>query len=401
MAQRLQVQFATEERFHKEFATNIANGGIFVATKEPPELRSQVEIEIVLQYCDTSLSLDGEVVHCVPLELAAAGAVPGVAIHFDDTPAALREAFAPFTEGAQSSVGDCAFGESRRARRFRSTVATRIRGPEGKDAVGRTRNLSQYGALVALDGPPVPIGQEIQLSITHPATGDELEVDGVVMRHEVSEEGEVTGMGVEFRLPDSEIEESTRFLEDVNRREHSRRLGVISGPIEDLGIDTLLNMFGTCSPCGTFTVTRDVEEGFVAFKGGMLRAARLGASRGRDALVRMLGWSDGVFEFEAAVDEKCFEGEAVPLEGALLGALQSRDEKRRDKIHLRANTKLRVDPDAVEEAAADLNQTDHAILELAGAGVTVGKIVEVIPEPKRDVTQALTKLVKRGLIAPE
>jgi Tfp pilus assembly protein PilZ len=400
VAQRLQVQFETEDELHKEFSTNIAKGGIFVATREPPELRSQVEIEIVLRYCDTSLSLDGEVVHCVPPELEAAGAEPGVAIHFDDTPAALREAFSPFTAGVSSS-DPTKPGESRRVPRFRSTVATRIRGREGQGIQGRTRNLSQYGALVALDGPPVPVGEEIKVSITDPATGEELELDGTVMRHEVSQAGEVTGMGVEFHLGDSEIEESTRFLEGVYRREHSRRLGVISGPIEELGIDTVLNMFGTCSPCGTLTVTRDVEEGFVAVQGGMLRVARLGSARGQEALALMLGWSDGVFEFETTVDEALFEGEAVPLERALLEALQSQDEKRRDKIHLRANTKLRVDSDAVEEAAAELSLTDHAILELAGAGVTVGKIVEVIPEPKRDITQALSKLVKRGLIAPE
>lgn len=403
MAHRLRVQFATEDEFQAEFYSNIANGGIFVATASPPELRSRVEVVIELVYRDASLTLPGEAVHCVSVDLAATGASPGVAVHFDDSLAVIRETFAPYLDKPVSDGKDPR--DARRAKRFPASVQARIRTmgpPEGESGDARTRDLSRYGALVAPYGEPTPIGESIKITITHPTSGEELEVDATVRRHETSESGEVTGLGVEFHLPesDSESDESARFLEDVARREHSRRLGAITGPIAELGISTLLNMFGTCSDCGTLTVTRDAEEGFVAFQGGMLRAARVGTIVGQQALAQMLAWRSGYFEFEASVDEERFEGEPVLLEQALLEVLNSQDEKRREKIQLRANTKLVVDTDAAEEAASELNQTDQAILELAGAGVPVGKIVEVIPETKRDVATALSNLVRRGVISP-
>lgn len=404
VSSRLHIQFTTEAEFRAEFLANIVNGGIFVTTEYPPRLRARVTVDIQLSYCNEVLQLDGEVVHCVPAELAATGASPGVAIHFDDNVTSLRAKFAPHVN-TEPHKSEKAKSDPRRARRFAASVATRIStsaDPERKGGVGRTRNISRYGALVDPFGDPVPIGEAIKITITHPSTGEELEVDATVQRHEVSESGSVTGLGVEFHLPDAkaEAESSARFLEDVQRREYSRRLGAITGPIEELGIPTLLTMFGSCADGGTLTVTRDSEEGSIVFQGGMLRGARLASASGLDALARMLAWQSGFFDFEAHVDPERFQGDPVPLEQALNDALHSREERRPEKVRLRANTKLRVDVDAVQEAGSDLSETDRAILELAGTGVTVGKIFEVIPESKSDVTRALSNLVKRGLISP-
>lgn len=403
MSKQLHIQFATEMEFRAEFIANIANGGIFVATQDPPDVRTRVQVDIQLAYCKASLVLYGEVVHCVPIDMAATGASPGVAVHFDDTITTLREKFAPHVNTEPPAKSDRAASDPRRARRFAASVATRIRTadhPNGTAGEGRTRNISRYGALVDPYGDPVPIGEAITITITHPSTGEELEVHGTVQRHEVSESGEVTGLGVEFHLPEADAENNTRFLEDVQRREHSRRLGAMTGPIEELGISTLLTMFGTCSAGGTLTVSHQGDEGFVVFQDGMLRAARLGSAAGQQALTRMMAWRSGIFEFEVHVDASRFEGPPVPLERALLEALRGAEEKRPEKIMLRSNTKLRVDTDAAEDAGTALSQTDRAILELAGAGMTVGKIVEIIPESKSQVTGALAKLVKRGVISP-
>ena len=76
---QLRIEYATEEAFREEYASNIANGGIFVSTKTPFCVRDPVRVEITLGFCGESIALDGEVVHCVPLELAETGATPGVA----------------------------------------------------------------------------------------------------------------------------------------------------------------------------------------------------------------------------------------------------------------------------------------------------------------------------------
>lgn len=79
----LAVVFETLEAFSKEYHENLTKGGLFVPTREPIEVRSRVEVEIDLEFCRQAIVLAGEVVHCVPPELEAAGAVPGVAVQFE------------------------------------------------------------------------------------------------------------------------------------------------------------------------------------------------------------------------------------------------------------------------------------------------------------------------------
>ena len=89
----LAVIFSDLEAFSREFHENLTMGGIFVPTHETVELRSHVEVGIDLRFCNQSIVLEGEVVHCVPAALASAGAVPGVAIQFDQPVVELRKAF--------------------------------------------------------------------------------------------------------------------------------------------------------------------------------------------------------------------------------------------------------------------------------------------------------------------
>ena len=89
-ASLLRVEFETEEDFRREYASNIANGGIFVASQESFEVRGLVRVQLVLGYCDRVFEFDAEVVHWVPAEMAGAGATPGVALQFQADTAGLR-----------------------------------------------------------------------------------------------------------------------------------------------------------------------------------------------------------------------------------------------------------------------------------------------------------------------
>jgi len=171
----------------------------------------------------------------------------------------------------------------------------------------------------------------------------------------------------------------------VQSAEHSRRLGGINGPIAELGIENLLQMFGTSSPQGTLTVTRGAEEGMIVFEGGDLRGARLGELPCVDALKVMLSWREGGFEFHARVDESDFEGDPVPLSAAILEALCEIDENARDgvppasadefSIDLEGDLDLDLDEDdiVVEDMAAQLGVDDtdgiDVAMEMTGDGM--------------------------------
>ena len=67
----LELAFVRPEIFRHEYETNLANGGVFVATREPFELREKVCVRLVLDFADQRLELTGEIVHQVTREMAA------------------------------------------------------------------------------------------------------------------------------------------------------------------------------------------------------------------------------------------------------------------------------------------------------------------------------------------
>jgi len=52
-----------------------------------------------------------------------------------------------------------------------------------------------------------------------------------------------------------------------------------------------------------------------------------------------------------------------------------------------------------QRRVASCPQAEEAILDLAAVGMSVGKVIDVIPEPDEEIRQQLARLVERGLIA--
>jgi hypothetical protein len=160
-------------------------------------------------------------------------------------------------------------------------------------------------------------------------------------------------------------------------------------------------MFGTSSPTGTLALRRGQQEGIIGFEGSMMRYVRLGGATGMKALVRLLGWKDGTFEFHARLDPIETAEAPLPLDAALLEGLHHLDELgRMDRGRFPPEASVRVGSGA---GAAGQNPTklEAAVLELARAGFTVQRILEVIPEPDLDIYGTLEFLVDAGAIAVE
>jgi hypothetical protein len=228
-------------------------------------------------------------------------------------------------------------------------------------------------------------------------------VNGAIVRHLVTEGGTATAMGIEFRTTAARRTEVTTFMNDIRAAEHRRRMTDITGPVEDLGIENLLQMFGASSPRGTLTVTRGAEEGIVLFEGGRLHTARLGHETGTTALRELLTWRDGQFEFRARIDEADREGEGedVPLEAAVLDALCAIDERGRgdrasatrgDGSAATAEDGGSLDLDAEGEADPDAGADLDAAMRTAGGRAAAGRGIDSGasgrrgPAPKLDPT---------------
>jgi hypothetical protein len=170
-------------------------------------------------------------------------------------------------------------------------------------------------------------------------------------------------------------------------------------------------MFGVAATHGTLVVDHDGNQGWLAFAEGQLIAAVVGAKTDQAALVEMLDWSEGRFQFEATIDEKLLEGATLrPLAAAVFDAVRILDEQDRDRNSesstappgpvVESNTSFDVDFEQEDHARSSLGKVEEAVLDLARAGMPVGKIKAIIPESDERIQSALEGLVEMGVLTP-
>ncbi len=390
-----QVNYASSEEFESEYTANLVAGGIFISTDEPVELRECVQVKLVLDFCGEEVRLLGEVVHVVTPELASMGGTVGVAVQLDMPALELRRRLEPLLT-AQGISSERPKDDGRRAApRVEARVPARIQG--GDEALeGHTRDLSRVGVMVMVPGRSVPVGEKVQVTLTHPETGETMNVEGTVAR-ETETDGGGSALGIRFDPSEEEREAVESFVEEVQSAEHARRMGGITGDLSSLSAPEIVRMFGTTAERGTLTLRQGQREGIIGFEVGLLRYVRLGTTSGMKALVRLLAWTEGSFEFHARLDPVDQPEPPLPLEAALLDAVRRMDEfGRTDLSHFPADAQPGVQQDA---PADDLTKLESAVLDLVRAGLSVGRIVEVIPEPDPEVYCALDVLLDRGVIA--
>ncbi|MDH3212133.1 MAG: PilZ domain-containing protein [Myxococcales bacterium] len=398
----LRVCFADAEAFQQEYVSNLANGGVFVPSEEGFALRDSVRVQLHLEFCAKSVELEAEVVHLVTAEMAAVGGQTGVAVQFTGSAAEIRRRLEPLSRTCGILQFRPADPGRRASPRVRARVPIRI---ESGDVSyeGHTRDLSRTGVLVAMPGDGIEIGQYVDVTLQHPGTGETLEVGGTVVR-KIETHGEVSAVGVQFDPPQHRRAEVERFVEEVQNVEHSRRLGGITGSIAELGPETLLQMLNQSSSAGTLTLRRGQQEGVIGFEGSILRYVHLGNAVGMKAFARLLGWQDGTFEFHAQLDALEASEAPLPLEAALLEGLRQLDEIGRiDPGRFPPEARVRVAV-AAESGASEqppVGKLEEAVLDLARAGFTVQRILDVIPEPDADIYRVLESLGQAGTIAVE
>jgi len=409
MPRRLKLRFEDATAFRDEYRENIVQGGAFVRTLDQLSLREAIVVEIELAFCGMIAELDAEVVHCVTAEETGDPTSAGVAVQFLVPASELRDRFERYANGrgappprdpAQDPDAEpepSPRAERRRGARKSARVPARLDAPH-VSLEGRTRDLSEQGVLVSVDGSDLPVGKKVRLALVHPDTGRTFEVEGHVARR-LDAPGTVAAVAIDLH-PDSAPDGFGDFVRDVHAAEARRHARGISGAIEELGFDHIVQMFGKLTRGGTLTASSGAEEGVVTFENGCLRSCRLGSLSGTKALARMLSWGEGRFDFHAELDPASEPAaELVPLEGALLEAARQLDESRRlDPSHLDPAARLRLDNDALARCAEPLTKTEEAVVDLAAAGLTVRRLLDVIPESDAQILEAIVALAERGLV---
>lgn len=393
---QLEVEYADADAFRRDYESDLVNGGVFVDTEQPVELRSSVVVRLQLRWCDQSVDLPGEVVHVVTPEMEAVGGKAGVAIQFLASASELRDRLSELglaPESAEPEVGR----ETRRAPRRLARVYARISFGD-RSIEGKTRDLSRSGVLVCVEDAEISIGETVVVTLRHPTSDEELEVEGRVVREIAGEDG-ASAIALQFDPQLSNRLVLERFVDDVQSLEHTRRLGGISGPISELGPQSILHMFASTAPLGTIIFRNHEEEGMICFEGGLMRAARLGAASGMKALVRMLTWTAGTFEFHARLEESATKEAPFPLDAAIFDAVRQIDESERiDAASFPLQARLVRCAQAAPDATDALTKVECALLDLAAAGFTVQRALEVIPEPDLEIFLALRSLIDESLL---
>jgi Tfp pilus assembly protein PilZ len=385
------------EPFQEEYRSNLAAGGIFVATDEDYELYERVNVAIELTFCRQGVQIAGEVVHKITAEMAQVGGEVGVAVQLDGTARNVRALLEPLRLAAGAEEHQARPQDARRrAPRFDGRIAVELDFGEGP-VEGHTRNISQTGVLVTVPDRGAEAGERVRLTLHDPESAREMTVDAVVIR-QIETDGGVAAVALDFVLGDGEADGLDLLIESIQSSEGARRLGGIAGDIAELGVENSLQMFGATGSPGTLTLRDGEREGVIGFDGGMLRFVRLGPVFGMKALVRLMSWTGGTFQFHARLDPVETREPPLPLQVALLEGLRLLDEERaggepgfEDAAVLRLVGTYGGDVDA-------LTKIEAALVDLAQAGFNVGRALAVIPEPDLEVRRALASLVEREIV---
>jgi Tfp pilus assembly protein PilZ len=402
MFRSLTIRFEDREKFVQEYQRNLANGGIFVPTEEHFDSREVVEVEMDLAFCERSVTLQGEVVSRLASDLEPTSGHAGIAVQFLVPADELRDLLGGIAGVTPPPPPPDYWpgrdGPARQSDRLRACVNVKLE-CGGQVQNGRTRNLSRSGVLLATDGAPIPVGQEVRMTLVHPTTSDELRIKGKITRH-AENDGRIVAMAVQFDLSHKGASVTQRKLDLLRAAAHAHLLGGIRGPIEALGLPNLLQMFASTAEAGTMTIKNGHEEGRVAFENGTLRHAAIGSTQGPKAMARMMAWEEGEFWFLPAVDPDEPESEPQPIYGAVLEAVTQLDELRRlDTTSLPKTARVCRELDA--DAPDDPDKLVSLLLDLATAGTTVGGMLDSAEEVDTLVYQTLLDLVERGMVRVE
>ncbi|HEV8663192.1 MAG TPA: response regulator [Candidatus Methylomirabilis sp.] len=175
-----------------------------------------------------------------------------------------------------------------------------------------------------------------------------------------------------------------------------------SGRLADLSLPSIVQFLELEQKSGTLEIFTKARRGVVQFRRGRIVGAVLGPRVGEGAFYRLLGWTEGVFQFEPG-DPHVPAGAAITArsQALLLEGARRFDELGRLRASLPPpGTRLVVSPRLTSllqgrRLAADLER----LLEQFTGARTVEEVLEA-SEDELKAAELIAKLVTKGILTP-
>lgn len=390
------IEFTDPSSFLDEYERSLSSGWTFIASEADFELGEVLEVTLDLSFCSRSVRVLGVVTSRVIPALARMLERPaGVVVEFADGIGALDEMIRDTIASLEASpwIRSDSSRSPRRHPRYPVTI-------KGSLETARTRvdaqtlNLSMSGALLELPALDFDVGEQLELQLTHPRTGETVALSARVVRQDPKPDRSAD-VAVEFDAPDVDGRKA-RFLDQVRAVTHGRQVGGVSGNLSGLSLPSLLQSIATSSERGTMDIIRDGEEAHLLFEGNRLRHAALGKIEGIKALARLMEWPEGEFSFQPSIEPGEPEGTAIPIEQAVMQAVHQAEELRRLE-----SAKL---PDTVvlERMALPVSpapsQVESDVLDLLARPACPSALLDVLPHGDAEIWRAVLGLIGRGVV---
>ena len=199
----IEVHFKTFNQFYKEYTKNISKGGIFIKTENPLPPQTAIEIKLFLPDEPEPLEAVGEVVHIIEPELAREkGWDAGMGVQFVDFEETMQ---AKLERYINKRLKENPHLLQDRRKHPRASIRMKVRFPDLSTLLEKyAKDISQGGIFIPTNDPK-PVGTVMNLTLIHPDTGEEVEVQGEVVRvvtekdvFENKEKKLTPGMGIKF-----------------------------------------------------------------------------------------------------------------------------------------------------------------------------------------------------------
>jgi Tfp pilus assembly protein PilZ len=397
--QTLVLRFDSEDAFRREFAENLAIGAVFVPTTDSYEVGQPVEIRLVLAFCDSELTLPGEIVASVASPVAELGAgAAGASVRLADSQKELRRTLSEST-GLDLSPKAPPGRPRRRTIERSDTDADIVISTDAESIAGNTANLSYAGVLALIPMKRLAVGSEVRVHLSTPMVELELTVDGKVV-HVQRCDGGVNAHGIQLHYPAERIDEVMAFIEFLQSFDRARRLATVAGDLDESGLASTLEMFVNTAPGGTLVVQRGDETGKIVFSENFILHCSVGMVSGVKALARLARWTSGRFELHHDLQLPENPGEPQAFGAAMMMASVQLDEMARIGFDtFQPNDTFSACTNASGVNPETLTDLEREVREFALDGFNVGAISDMLTAPDADIFKALAVLVDVGLIA--
>ena len=391
------IEFVEPSSFLEEYERSLSSGWTFIASEADFELGEVLEVTLDLSFCSRSVRVLGVVTSRVIPALARMLERPaGVVVEFADGIGALDEMIRDTIASLEESPWERSDSSSEPRRHARFPVALKGSVESARTRVqAQTLNLSMSGALLELPALDFDVGEQLELQLTHPRTGETVALSARVVRQDARPDRS-TGVAVEFDARDVDGRKA-RFLDQVRAVTHGRQqVGGVSGNLSGLSLPSLLQSIATSSERGTMDIIGEREEAHLLFEGNRLRHAAIGKIEGVKALARLLEWPEGEFSFQPSIEPGEPGHTPIPIEQAVMEAVHQAEELRRlesarlpDTVVLeRLALPLSPAPDKVE---AD-------VLELLLRPACPSALLDALPHSDAEIWRAMLGLIERGAL---